>query len=283
MKKTLQEMTIMDGFLFGEVMQDPENCRILLERILDMEIKQVEVITEMTMQYHPDYHGIRLDVYAKDEQGSHFNVEMQVRKTPVEKRSRYYHSFLDMFLLRTNTDFDQLPDSYVIFICDYDPFGRSSYRYRIDSRCLEFPDLDIPDGRHTIILNNRGSNREDVPEELVTFLEYTKKSVEESEFDSGDDYVHRLQESIRRIKNDRETEGKLMTLWALQATLMDERREGREEGLREGSLLQAISIYRDEMHLDENEIKNKLTSQFHITEQEADMYISRSKADRQNF
>ena len=27
-KKTLQELTIMDGFLFGEVMQDPETCRL---------------------------------------------------------------------------------------------------------------------------------------------------------------------------------------------------------------------------------------------------------------
>ena len=280
MKKTLQELTIMDGFLFGEVMQDPENCRILLERILGREIRKVEVITEKAMKYHPDYHGIRMDVYARDVEGSRFNVEMQVRKTPIEKRSRYYHSFLDMSMLPVSTEFDQLPDSYVIFICDYDPFGQSSYRYRIESRCLEFPDLEIPDGRHTIILYNKGSNREEIPEELVRFLEYTRKPVEESEYDSSDDYIDHLQESIRRIKSNREMEGRFMTYWALQAAFMDERREGREEGMREGRILQTISIYREELHLDDNEIQDRIQSRFQLSEEEAGRYIVESKLDR---
>ena len=158
----------------------------------------------------------------------------------------------------------------MIFICDYDPFGRSSYRYRIDSRCLEFPDLDIPDGRHTIILNNRGTNVEDVPIELVRFLEYTRKPVEESDYDSSDDYISRLQESVRRIKTDREMEGKFMTYWALQAAFMDERREGREEGLR-----QVISVYRNELHLDDAAIKDKIISSFQLSEEEAASYLHR--------
>ena len=54
----------MDGFLFGEVMMDPENCRRLLE------IEKVEVPTEKALQYHPNYHGIRMDVYAKQSESS---------------------------------------------------------------------------------------------------------------------------------------------------------------------------------------------------------------------
>ena len=198
---------------------------------------------------------------------------MQVKKTAIEKRSRYYHSTLDMFLLRSGVDYGDLSDTYVIFICDYDPFGRSSCRYRIDSRCLEFPDLEIADGRHTIVLNNRGcipsKSEEDVPEELVRFLEYTRKPVEESEYDSGDNYVDQLQESIRRIKGDRETEGRYMTL---QTMLMDERREGREEGI-----MQVISIYRDEMYLDDAAIKDKIISKFRLSEEEAEYYISQAE------
>lgn len=41
-RKTLQELTIMDGFLFGAVMMDPENCRLLLERILEIPISRVD-------------------------------------------------------------------------------------------------------------------------------------------------------------------------------------------------------------------------------------------------
>ena len=45
-RKTLQELTITDGFMFGAVMEDPENCRLLLERILERPINKVNVITE---------------------------------------------------------------------------------------------------------------------------------------------------------------------------------------------------------------------------------------------
>ncbi|MBR0409660.1 MAG: PD-(D/E)XK nuclease family transposase, partial [Eubacterium sp.] len=93
--KTLQELTIADDFIFGAVMQDPENCRLLLERILDMSIAHVDVIREKSIIYHPEYKGVRLDVVAKDENNTRFDVEMQVRKTPIGKRSRYYHSQMD--------------------------------------------------------------------------------------------------------------------------------------------------------------------------------------------
>lgn len=42
--KTLQELTITDDFMFGAVMEDPENCRILLERILRTPIDHVEIV-----------------------------------------------------------------------------------------------------------------------------------------------------------------------------------------------------------------------------------------------
>ena len=116
--------------------------------------------------------------------------------------------------------------------------------------------------------------------------EYTRKPVEESEYDSSDDYISRLQESVRRIKKDREMEGKFMTYWALQAAFMDERREGREEGLREGKqeglrvgreegLRQVISVYRNELHLDDAAIKDKIISSFQLSEEEAASYLHR--------
>lgn len=71
-----------------------------------------------------------------------------------------------------------------------------------------------------------------------------------------------------------------MTYWALQAAFMDERREGREEGMREGRILQTISIYREELHLDDNEIQDRIQSRFQLSEEEAGRYIVESKLDR---
>lgn len=45
-----------------------------------MPILEVDVITEKSISYHPEYHGVRLDVLA-EEAGTkrRFNVEMQVK------------------------------------------------------------------------------------------------------------------------------------------------------------------------------------------------------------
>lgn len=68
--------------------------------MLGFPIAKVEVQKEKSMVYHPEYNGIRLDIYAKDENNTYFNVEMQTTKEKnIGKRSRYYHSQIDMELL----------------------------------------------------------------------------------------------------------------------------------------------------------------------------------------
>ena len=226
-RKTLQELTITDGFLFGAVMADQENCRQLLERILEIPIEKVEVVREKSLIYHPEYRGVRLDVFAKDEKGTKFDVEMQVRKTPVGKRSRYYHSQMDMEMLQSGIDYEELPDAYVIFICCYDPFFQDKYRYTFGTHCMEYPEAEMDDGVHTIILNNKGKNPEEVPPELVSFLEFTKKSLAESEEESEDPFIQRLQKTIQDIKKSREMGERYMTL---EEMLKEESKEGKKKG-----------------------------------------------------
>ncbi len=92
-RKTLQDLTIKDNFLFGAVMRVEENCKGFLEMVLGFPIARVVVSKEKSIIYHPEYKGVRLDIYAEDENHTHYNVEMQVRKKKsLGKRSRYYHS-----------------------------------------------------------------------------------------------------------------------------------------------------------------------------------------------
>ena len=225
--KSLQELTIMDSWMFGAVMLEPDNCRRLLELALDMEIDHVEVMPEKSLVYNPQYKGVRLDVYAKDDQNTCFNVEMQVQKTPVPQRSRYYHSQIDMELLQSGKSYEDLPESYVIFITNYDPFDLGKYRYSFRQECREEPGFELGDGSYTIILNNRGNNPEEVPAELVAFLEYTKEAPEGSEEESEDNFVRDIQRTIQKIKASREMGGLYMTF---QEMLSEEREEGRKEG-----------------------------------------------------
>ena len=232
MGRKLRELTIKDDFMFGAVMSDPENCRELLEMILGISIDRIEVSKEKSMVYHPEYKGVRLDVYARDEENTCYNVEMQASRRPVlGKRSRYYQSQMDMEMLQSGRDYEELPKSFVVFICDFDPFGKELYRYTFKMKCEEDVNVELEDARRIIFLSTQGKNREEVPKELVTFLEYVKADLEESQKDFHNSYVRRLQDSVQRVKANREMEERFMLL---EEKLKEERAEGEKIGWKLG-------------------------------------------------
>ena len=231
-KHRLKELTIKDNFMFGAVMMDEENCKGLLERVLQIPIDHVEISKEKSIVYHPEYKGVRLDVYAKDENQTRYNVEMQVQKKPaLGKRSRYYQSQMDMELLLAGEDYTELPNTYVIFICDFDPFGEEKYQYTFQIACRESSEVNLEDGRTIIFLSTHGKNKNEVPEELVTLLQYMREDVNGSEREYHDSYVERLQKFIREVKSNREMEERFMVF---EEMLREERAEGRLEGREEG-------------------------------------------------
>lgn len=234
MKKTLQQLTIKDNFMFAAVMCREDNCKRLLEMILGIEIERVEVDKEKCMVYHPQYKGVRLDVYAKDENNTRYNVEMQAR--PAEdlgKRARYYRSQIDMDMLLAGCDYAELPNSYVIFICDFDPYGEGRYMYTFENRCVQNTTLSMQDGGRTIFLSTLGNNPKEVPKKLVSFLKFVRADLKESMTEFEDDYVRRLQQSIQDIKVSREMETRYMTLEQL---IKDERKEAKLEAKQESIL-----------------------------------------------
>ena len=155
-RKTLQELTFKDNFMFAAVMLDEENAKGVVERALGIEVDHVEISYEKSIVYNPEYKGIRLDVYLKDDKNRHFNVEMQVANTKIFKRSRYYHSQIDMELLSTGINYEQLPESYVIFICDFDPIGLGKYKYTRRQIIEEDRDYNYDDGSYTVFLSTVG-------------------------------------------------------------------------------------------------------------------------------
>lgn len=247
MKKTLGELTIKDNFVFGAVMCEEDNCRKFLEMVLDFPIERVEVNKEKSIVYHPEYKGVRLDVYAKDEKNTHYNVEMQAIKEPaLGKRARYYHSHIDMELLLSGEEYSKLPDTYVIFVCDFDPFMRGKYCYTFENLCTEDKELSIQDGAKTIFLNTRGKNKDEVPTEMIAFLEFVKADLKNSTKDFHDDFVRQLQESVQKVKSSRKMEENFMIL---REMLRDERAEGKAEGRAESviELLGEIGPISDEL------------------------------------
>ena len=52
MRKKLQDLTIKDAFMFAAVMSDTEQCRHLLELVLEMSILEVDVISGADIIMH---------------------------------------------------------------------------------------------------------------------------------------------------------------------------------------------------------------------------------------
>ena len=229
-QKNFKDLTIRDSFMFAAVMSDPEICRKVLELALGFPVSEVHVQTERTMAYHSEYHGVRLDVYAADAGKTRFNVEMQVTSQKfLPKRGRYYHDQIDMDALLTGESYEILPDTFVIFICDFDPFGDGLYRYTTCTACKETGNT-VKDGIATIYLNAHGRNRTDIPDELLQFLDYVKNTGRNETIVSTDSFVRHIQENIDKIKQNRSMEERYMLL---EEMMRNEKREGNIEGKQE--------------------------------------------------
>ena len=157
---------------------------------------------------------------------------MNTRELP--KRSRYYQGMMDLQLIDSGQPYKKLNQSYVIFICLEDVFGKNRHIYTFENICREDPEIKLRDGAIKIFLNAK-SNLNDVSSELRAFLDYLggKKS--------EDEYVQKLEKAVREAKRNRKWRHEYMTLLMRDQENQEigeerGRREGRLEGRREGQL-----------------------------------------------
>lgn len=142
---------------------------------------------------------------------------------------RHCKRLLEMLL--SGAEYAELPNSYVIFICDFDPFGEGKYRYSIENCCKELNGKVVEDGNHTIFFSTKGTNDDEVSPEMVKFLKFVGADLEKSKVDYEDEFVKNLQETIAHVKSSREMEERFMVLELL---IKEERKAAREEGHAEG-------------------------------------------------
>ena len=127
----LRELPLKHDFMFGQVMRNPRICKLFLEALLETQLDRIEYIdTQKDLKDAYLYHGIRLDVYLKDETGTVYNIEMQSNPEEYqEHRARYYQSGMDRRGLEAGKSYAELAESYIIFICDFDYFHRGLALY----------------------------------------------------------------------------------------------------------------------------------------------------------
>ncbi len=265
--KHFEELEFKNDFIFGIIMRNPKYCKPFLETILGIKISDIKYPkTQKTIDITAGAKSVRLDVYVEDEENTVYNIEMQVTLNKnLPKRSRYYQGMIDLNILEKGEDYKNLKQSYVIFICTFDLFGKGRHIYTFENRCLQDYEIGLGDETTKIILNTKGT-MDDVTPEMKRLLNYIDGQ------EPSDNFTMELETAVRSVKKNEKRRVEYMTLEMRYREIMEQGLEyGIEQGIEQGLEQTAIRMLQSKELSDEKialysglsieqvqELKNKL-------------------------
>ena len=202
--KTVEELTFTDDYMFGEVMKNTKICKGVIERLLQIKVEKVELVTlQKDISPYYETRGVRFDVYVKDSDKI-YDIEMQNRKyTEIEKRSRYYQSMLDVDMLAKGANIKEMKESFIIFICKTDPFDLGEPCYRTRTAFENHPEKIFDDKTRRIFYNASAYKKEKDPE-LYSFLQFISTNIPE------DDFTGEIFSQVEKNKQDEQFRSEYM-------------------------------------------------------------------------
>lgn len=160
--KAIRKLNLLDDNLMTLVFdRNIEAAELLLNVILQRnDLKVLEVIAQR--EYKNPMSGgrsITIDIYAKDRDDKVYDVEVQRASVGADvHRARFHSSMIDTKMLKAGQEFNEIHDSYVIFITASDVMGAGRSLYHID-RVIKETGAYFGDGSHIIYVN--GSYKDD--------------------------------------------------------------------------------------------------------------------------
>ena len=251
-KKSLQDLTLLDRFLFAEVMEDTKTFENVLSIILGQDISIAgRPQTEHENRTSPLKRQVRLDVWAEDESDAVYNVEAQKENTKnLPHRSRFYQALIDSkLLLPGEVDFSNMKDCYSIIIAPFDLFGKGLYHYTFQMTCNETGQT-LDDGAVRIFFNTHGKNPEAISPELRELLYYMEHTTEN--ISCSTPRLQEIQSHVNIVKSSEEIGVKYMQEWEEKIL---EKRKARAEGLAEGEDLRLIKLIKKKIQKSKNLIQ----------------------------
>ncbi len=242
-KKKWEQLTFADDFMFGKIMVNPDICKGVLERILGIEIERIEYVErQKSLDVDYDAKSIRMDVYVKDGKGTIYNIEMQAANDDdLAKRSRYYQSIIDMELLDKGLPYEELNQSFVIFICNFDLFGKGRHIYTFKNLCTEDTYIHLKDETTKIFLNAKGI-LDDANPELKAFLNYVSTGIP-----SDDTFIKRLDDEVKKARTNKKWRREYMKY---HVNMMIAKKKGRKEGTILTQISQIRTIHEKKLPID---------------------------------
>ena len=251
-----ENLTLADDFLFGKIMSDPVLCAEMLRRIFpNLDVSEIKVVeTQKSLKYALHVRGVRFDILTSTAR-SIFDVEAQKRKLKdLHRRPRAYqiaigYDALNKKSFKKSGSYENLPNTYVIFICTFDLFGKGRHIYTFQNFCAEDKEIKLDDGAFTIFLNTEGT-LDDLNPELKNFLKFFGNG----EVTKGDPFIKILDEKIKESKHNAVWRDEYMVLLTREEEKFAEgrnegfamgRNEGRNEGIYEANERIALAMLED--------------------------------------
>lgn len=253
-----EELQIKNDFLFAKVMSDKKICIKLLEILLQIKIKDIKYMEKQkTIDFQKDAKSVRLDVYV--EGGDRvFDIEIQAtEKRNLPKRSRYYQGMIDLNTIKKGEDYEELKESYVIFICTFDPFGKGRAQYTFENVCLEDKEIKLNDASRRVFFNAKDyitAENEDIRE----FLKYVNGGKSDNPF------VKELENKVEEVKANKEWGLEYMTLRMKEKEIW---KEATEEGIKK------MVLVLKELNVPQQTILIKLQNQYDLSPEVAEQYL----------
>ena len=150
----LDELRLIDDIFFKACLKDnPRAAEAIIRVALDMPNAKVESLSIQDESAFPNSRNVRFDLKVRDEKGRLFDVEVQRGIKPdLPRRCRYHLSALTVHSLRQGQDFIDIPDAYVLFLCETDPFdeGKPFYSFQYSEEKTGMP---LDDGSEIRLFN----------------------------------------------------------------------------------------------------------------------------------
>ena len=220
-----------DDFLTKCFEGDTASIELVLQIVLEKpDLKVLDVRTQVFVENLLN-RSVRFDILATDSTGAKINVEIQrADKGAGRKRARYNSSMMDATLLKKGDDFDNLPETWVVFITENDVIGKGLPLYPVE-RCFLGTGERFEDGSHILYVN--GAYRGDTP--------IGKLMHDFSCTNAADMYYGTLADRVRFFKESKE--GILIMCKVME----DMRKESLQEGVKEGAINTAKRMLADGM------------------------------------
>lgn len=222
----LRGLRLLDDDFMNKVFEDKACAEFLLQIILQR--------TDLRVQRSHGQHDIknlqgrsvRLDILAVDEADRVYNIEIQRSdKGAGAKRARYNSSLIDANVTEPGDEYEQLNETYVIFITEYDVLGDGHPIYHIDRTVRETGAL-FGDESHILYVNAQIKDDTALGQLMHDF---SCTSAEEMHYQI-------LADRVRYFKED--TEGVATMCKAME----DMRNEAAREAVKENAIKAARSF-----------------------------------------